>query len=135
MEAFVILSAVSSAAQGLAGHAAGKAEANRLDAQARMADTQAIQRDTQMRDELSRFMSSMKSARSANGLSNTSPNALLLMANANKVSSQERTTMTANDRQNAANLRAGAASARQGAKFSLITGIAKAAVPIAQYKM
>ena len=111
---------------------AQKQEAANMDAEARLADTQALQRDTQLRDELSIFMSSLKSARAANGLSSTSPNALLLAQNANEISSKERTTQTANDRQRAANLRAGAAGKRRGAKLSLITGLASAAVPIAQ---
>lgn len=132
---FAGLSAASSAAQGLSASAAAKSEANQMDAEARLADTQALQRDTQLRDELSRFMSSMKSSRAANGLSMSSPNALLLMQDANKVSSEERTTQTANDRQNAANLRAGAANARSSAKLSLFTGLARAAVPIAQYNL
>lgn len=129
---FAVGSAVSAGAQGLAGAAQGKAEANRMDAEARLADTQALQRDTQLRDELDRFISSQRSARAANGLSGTSPNALLMFNEANKVSSEERTVQTANDRQRAANLRAGAAGARRGAKFSLITGLARAAVPITQ---
>jgi len=113
--------------------AQAKSDANNMDAEARLADTQALQRDTQLRDELSRYMSSLKSARAANGLSGTSPNAMLLMQSASDVSSKERTTQTANDRQRAANLRAGAANARRGAKLSLITGVARAAVPIAQH--
>tara|TARA_R110000824_G_scaffold401032_1_gene610401 strand:- start:16515 stop:16928 length:414 start_codon:yes stop_codon:yes gene_type:complete len=114
---------------------AQKQEAANMDAEARLADTQALQRDTQLRDELSIFMSSLKSARAANGLSSTSPNALLLAQNANEISSKERTTQTANDRQRAANLRAGAAGKRRGAKLSLITGLARAAVPIAKSRL
>tara|TARA_R110000851_G_scaffold22626_6_gene66997 strand:- start:3910 stop:4323 length:414 start_codon:yes stop_codon:yes gene_type:complete len=113
--------------------AQSKSEANNMDAEARLADTQALQRDTQLRDELSTFMSSLKSSRAANGLSGTSPNALLLAQNANEISSKERTTQTANDRQRAANLRAGASNRRRGARLSLVTGIARAAVPIAQH--
>lgn len=132
---FMVASAVSAGAQGIAGYQSGKAEADNLDAQARLSDTQALQRDTQLRGELERFNSSMKSARAANGLSGTSPNALMLLQNANEVSSKERTTQTGNDRQRSANLRAGATGARRGARMSLITGMAKAAVPIAEYKM
>jgi hypothetical protein len=133
MTPFMILSAVSVGAQAIGENRAAQQEADNLDAQARLADTQALQRDTQLRDELSRFMSSMQSSRAANGLSANSPNALLLMKNANKVSSEERTRSTANDRQRAANLRAGAANTRRGGRLSLATGILSAAVPIAQH--
>lgn len=112
---------------------AAQSDAANMDAQARLADTQALQRDTQLRDELSRFLGSMNSARAANGLSASSPNAMMLMMNANKVSSKERTIQTANDRQRAANLRAGAAGARRRGRASLFTGLARAAVPIAQH--
>lgn len=133
MDPFTALTAGSALLKGVAGAKAGNQEAANMEAEARLADTQALQRDTQLRDELSRFMSSMQSSRSANGLSNSSPNAMMLMANANKVSSEERTRMTANDKQRAPNLRAGAKSKRRGVKFSLVTGIATAAVPVAQY--
>jgi hypothetical protein len=129
--------AVLSAGKAVAGAAAAsgqaKDEARRLDAEARLADTQALQRDTQLRDELDRFMSATVSARAANGLSAYSPNALRLMQEANKVSSEERTRMTANDRQRAANMRAGASAARRSARMSLLTGAVKAAVPLAEY--
>tara|TARA_R110002012_G_C11677298_1_gene614062 strand:- start:28885 stop:29301 length:417 start_codon:yes stop_codon:yes gene_type:complete len=135
MTMFVVASAASAGAQAIGESQAQKQEAANMDAEARLADTQALQRDTQLRDELSIFMSSLKSARAANGLSSTSPNALLLAQNANEISSKERTTQTANDRQRAANLRAGAAGKRRGAKLSLITGLARAAVPIAQSRL
>lgn len=132
---FAVASAVSAGAQGIAGSQQAKGEANQMDAEARLEDTKALQRDTQLRDELDRFISAQKSARAANGLSGTSPNALLLMDDANTVSAKERTTQTANDRQRAANLRAGAAGARRSGRLSLITGMAKAAVPIAQMNL
>ena len=128
-----ILSAGKAVAGGMAASAKSKDEARRLDAEARLADTQALQRDTQLRDELTRFMSATQSARAANGLSAYSPNAIKLMNEANRVSSQERTRMTANDRQRAANMRAGASSARRGARMSLLTGAVNAAVPIGEY--
>lgn len=132
---FLVASAASTGLSAVGAAAQAKGEANNMDAEARMADTQALQRDTQLRDELTRFVSSQNSARAANGLSSTSPNALMLLGEADKVSAKERTTQTANDRQRAANLRAGAAGKRQGAKFSLITGLAGAAVPLSQLKM
>lgn len=135
MDPFSIAGAISAGAQAIGGARAANAEAANMEAEARLADTQALQRDTDLRDELSRFMSTMKSSRAANGLSTSSPNALLLMQDATKVSSEERTTLTANDRQRAANLRSGAASRRSSGRLSLFTGLGRAAVPIAQTQL
>jgi hypothetical protein len=129
---FAAASATSALTGGLAARSAGLTEAARQESEARLADTQALQRDTQLRDELSRFLSTTQSARAANGLSATSPNAIKLISEATKVSSQERLVQTGNDRQRAANLRAGASASRRGAKMSLLTGVVRAAVPITQ---
>lgn len=131
--ALLVAKVAGAAFSAVGASAQAQSDANNMDAEARLADTQALQRDTQLRDELSLFMSSMNSARAANGLSTISPNAVLLMQDANRVSSKERTTQTANDRQRAANLRAGAAGARRRGRFSLFTGLARAAVPLAQH--
>lgn len=132
---FAVGSAISSGSQALAANAQGNQEASNMEAEARLSDTQALQRDTQLRDELDRFISTQRAARAANGLSSSSPNALMLFNEANNVSAKERTTQTANDRQRAANLRAGAAGARRGARMSLITGFARAITPLAELKM
>lgn len=129
---FVGAKAIGTFAKGAAGRDQALSDANRMDAEARLADTQALQRDTQLRDELNRFLSGTMAARSANGLSANSPNAMMIFKNANKISSEERTRQTANDRQRAANLRAGASASRRSARRSLLTGVIGAAVPIAQ---
>ena len=124
---FSVATAGSKVAGGLAGSARANDEARRLDAEARLADTQALQRDTQLRDELTRFLSSTQSARAANGLSIRSPNANKLMFEATEELSDERRRTVADYRQRAANLRAGAKSARRRARVSLVTGAFSAA--------
>lgn len=132
---FMILQAGSAVAGGLAKRSEAMSESARMESEARLADTQALQRDTQARNELSRFLSGVTAARAANGLSATSPNAQILMGEATKVSDDERLVNRANDRQRAANFRTAAKSARSSARWSLVTGLANAAVPLAQYKM
>ena len=127
------LSAGGALFSGVADSHAKKSQARNLDAQARLADTQALQRDTHSRSELSKFLSTTNSARAVNGLSAISPNAMKLLSEANRVSNSERLVQSSNDRQRAANLRAGAMSARRGARLSLITGVVNAGVPIAEF--
>lgn len=118
---------------GLAANAQGMNESARLESEARLAETQALQRDTAARDELSRFLSTIRASRAANGLSANSPNALILEKEARETSDQDRLRQRANDRQRAANFRAAAKSARQGARFSLLTGVAKGGVALGQF--
>jgi hypothetical protein len=120
-------------AQGLGQRAEAMNEAARADAQARLADTQALQRDTIARGELDRFLSSVRAARAANGLSANSPNAQVLEAAAISQSDQERLLERSNYRQQAENFRTAASSYRSSAKWSLFTGLVNAAVPLAQY--
>lgn len=124
--------AVGAVAKGASESAQAMSDADRMEAEARLADTQALQRDTNLRDELNRFLSATESARAANGLSSSSPNALLLMKEAGRVSARERTIQTANDRQRAANLRAGARGRRKTARMSLFTGAIGGAIPLIQ---
>lgn len=133
--AFVALQATSAVAGGLADSAGAMDDAARAESEARLADTQALQRDTIARDDLSRYLSTVRAARAANGLSANSPNAFLLEADAIETSDDERLRQRADDRQRAANYRAAAESARKRAKFSLFGGIVKAGIPLAQYKM
>ena len=133
MDPFTAFQVVATVAGGVAQASASMDEAARYESQARLADTQALQRDTQNRDELARFLSTVQAARSANGLSANSPNAYVLEKNAMDTSDDERLRQRADDRQNAANFRAAAKSAKKQARFSLITGIAKAGVPLADY--
>ncbi len=132
MQAMTAFQVIGGLAKGLAGRAAGISEAARQDSEARLAETQGLQRDAASRDELTRFLSTTQSARAANGLGSLSPNALILMRDASKVSNSERMVQSANDRQRAANLRAGAAASRRGASLSLITGAAEGGIPLAQ---
>lgn len=108
-------------------------ESARLQSEARLADTQALQRDTIARDELNRYLGSFAAARAANGLSQSSPNANLLTKEAIETADKDRLIQRADDRQRAANFRTAAKSARKAGNFSLITGIGKAAVPLADY--
>ena len=123
----------SAIAGALAGRAQGMSDAARQESEARLADTQALQRDTIARGDLDAFLSSMRAARAANGLSSSSPNALTLEAAAILEGDKGRLIDRADDRQRAANLRAGAAASRRGANWSLATGLVKAAIPIGQY--
>lgn len=130
LTAFQVVGAV---AGGVAAASQNMDQAARAESEARLADTQALQRDTQNRDELTRYLSTVRAARAANGLSANSPNAFLLEKNAASVSDDERLRMRADDRQRAANFRTAAKSYRKSAKFSLFGGVADAAVPLAQY--
>lgn len=132
---FTILSATSAVATGVAGMSQAMNESARLESEARMAETQALQRDTQARDELTRFLSTVKAARSANGLSSNSPNAYILSKEASETSTDERLRLRADDRQRAANFRTAASASRTQGMFSLITGVAKGGVSIAQSRM
>jgi len=135
MEAFTAFKVIGAAAGGLAKHSQGMTDAARQDSEALLAETQALQRDANLRDELTRFLSTTQASRSANGLSATSPNALVLMNEANLVSNNERMIQSSDDRQRAANLRAGAKASRTGARFSLLTGVASAGIPLAEHFM
>lgn len=121
--AMVAMQVAGGVAKGVAGHQSGMADAARQTHQARLADTQALQRDASLRDELTRFISTTTAARAANGLSATSPNALLLMKDARETSNKERRIMSNSDRQKAANLRAGAKASKRAARMSLLTGV------------
>lgn len=131
--AFVALSAGSQVFGGIAAAASGMDEAARYESEARLADTQALQRDTLNRDELARFLSTVQAARSANGLSPNSPNAYVLEREAIESGDADRLRQRADDRQRASNFRAAAKSSRRTARLSLVTGIAGAGLPLAQY--
>lgn len=126
-EAYLALQAVAAAAGAIGMHQAAQGEAANLDAQARLADTQALQRDTINRDELTRFLSSMQAARSANGLSDLSPNAFALRKEASNNSDRDRLTQRADDRQRASNFRSAAKGRRRSGRTQLFAGLGKAA--------
>lgn len=129
---FAAAQGVSALSKGMAERARGMTEAAQMEEQALLADTQALQRDTIARDELSRFLGGVASARAANGLSGRSPNAMAIIEAANKQMSSDRIVQTSNDRQRARNFRSAAIARRKGARMSLLTGAVSAAVPIAQ---
>jgi hypothetical protein len=133
MQAMMAFNVVAAVGKGLAGRSEAMSEAARADSEARLADTQALQRDTLARDDLNRFLSSVRSSRAANGLSSRSPNAMVLEQEGREASDHNRLVQRADDRQRAANFRTAAKSARRKGRFSLITGIAKAGVPLAEY--
>lgn len=133
MDPFTAFSMVGGLAQGLAGNAAAMDEAARMEAQAVLADTQALQRDTLAREDLQRTLGGIRAARAANGLSADSPNARILEADSTRRSDRDRLIQRADDRQRAANFRAGAKSARSQGRWSLVGGIAKAGIPLAEY--
>ena len=133
--AYVALKAGSALAEGMQGRAQNLNEAAKADAQAKLADTQALQRDTAARDELERFIGSMRVARASSGMSLNSPNAIVLEQDSRNTSDDQRLRNRADDRQRAANFRAAAKSYKSAAKYSMVTGIAKAGMSIAQYNM
>lgn len=133
MDPFTAFQMIGAVAGGMAQASASMDEAARYESEARLADTQALQRDTQNRDELRRFLSTVRAARAANGLSASSPNAYVLEKDAIDTSDDERLRQRADDRQRAANFRAAAKSSRTQARYSLLTGVAKAGVPLADY--
>lgn len=131
--AFTGLKVASAAFTGISGFAQGKAQQANLENQAILAETQAFQRDTYAREELTRFLGSVRAARSANGLSANSPNAYLLNKSARVQSDRDRLIQRNDSLMQAANYRAAAASAGRGAAFSLATGAVSAGIPIAEY--
>lgn len=135
MEALTAFKVVGAVAKGLSARSQAMTDAARQDAEAKLADTQALQRDTASRDELTRFLSTTQAARSANGLSALSPNAIKLAAEAGKVSNSERMVQSSGYKQRAANLRAGARASRRGANLSLLTGGASAGVSLAEHHL
>lgn len=133
ISAFTVLSAGSSVAQGFGARADALNQAAQQEAQARLAETQALQRDTQSRDELTRYLSTVRAARAANGLSSVSPNALMMEREARRVMGGERIRMRADDAQRARNFRTAASAYRQRGRMSLVTGFLGAASPIADF--
>ena len=130
LTAFRVVGAV---AGGLSERAKEMNEAARMQGEAALAETQALQRDTLAREDLRRFTGSIRAARAANGLSATSPNAMVLMDAATAESDRDRLMARADDRQRAANFRAAAKGLRRRANVSLVTGVATAGVPLAEY--
>jgi hypothetical protein len=133
MEAYVALTAISTLAGAASASANSKSMANEAEAQSRLAETQALQRDTASREELDVFLSGLQASRAANGLSSRSPNAILLESKNRNASDHNRLVQRADDRQRAANFRTSAQNHRRKANFSIMTGIAKAGVPLAEY--
>ncbi len=103
------------------------------DLQAKLAETQALQRDTLAREELLRSESAVRAARGANGLSAVSPNAGLLFSERRDQSDRDRLVARADDQQRAANYRLAASNERRKRSWSLATGLATSAIPLAQY--
>lgn len=124
---------VASMAQGLQGHAEAMNEQAQNELYAKLAETQALQRDTLAREDFIRADSATRAARGANGLSSSSPNAGILFKERLKASDRDRLIARADDRQRAQNYRTAAKAAGTRARWSLVTGFSKAAVPIARY--
>lgn len=124
---------VGAVAGGMSDRAQAMNEAARMEGEAALAETQAFQRDTLAREELRRFTGSIRAARAANGLSATSPNAMVLLQAATAESDRDRLMARADDRQRAANFRAAAKGLRRSGNMSLVTGALSAGVPLAEY--
>lgn len=120
-------------AGGLAQRATAMNQSAQAAAEAALAETQALQRDTLAREDLQRFIGSIRAARTANGLSATSPNAMLLERAAMEESDRDRLMARADDRQRAANFRAASKYYRRSGNVSLVTGVANAGVPLAEF--
>ena len=132
-EALSAFKVVGAVAGGLSQRAQYMNEAAKAEAEAALAETQALQRDALARDELRRFTGSIRAARGANGLSANSPNAQVLMEAAIGESTRDRLMARADDRQRAANFRTAARGYRRSGNVSLVTGIANAGIPLAEY--
>lgn len=133
MQAFTALQVVSAVGSGLAGRAEAMSEAARAQSEARLSETRALQRDIIARDDLSRYVSGLRAARAANGLSSRSPNAFILERDSQQAATHDRLVQRADDRQQAENYRAAAKSYRARGSLSLLTGIGRAAVPLGEY--
>jgi len=130
---YTVLKTTTAVASGLAGRSQAMSEHARAESEARLAETQALQRDTIARDDLNSFLSSMRAARAANGLSSTSPNAMVLAGAAIRQSDKDRIRARSDDRQKAANFRSSANSYQSAGRWSLASGLVRGGVPIAQY--
>lgn len=124
---------VTGVAGGLGAFSSGMQDAANSESAARLAETQALQRDTIARDDLMGFLSGLRAARAANGLSANTPNARILEREGRESANRDRLINRANDRQRAANFRSAAKAQRRGARLSLVTGAAQAGVPLAEY--
>ena len=133
-QALMAFQVVGAVAGGLSKRAEAMDASARATSEARLAETQALQRDTAAREDLSRFLGTVRSARAANGLSSHSQIAFLLDAEARDVSDNERLRQRADDRQRATNFRAAAKSYRRVGNLSLVTGLASAGASIAQFQ-
>lgn len=131
--AFTIASVASAGTSAIAARTAAMEESAQQELNARLADTQALQRDTLAREELTRAESAVRAARGANGMSASSPNAFVLFDERREASDRDRLIARSDDRQRAANYRTAAQSAKSRARFSLASGLTKAAVPMSQY--
>jgi hypothetical protein len=120
-------------AAGMSQRASAMNDAARMEGEAALAETQALQRDTLAREELQRFTGSIRAARAANGLSATSPNALVLQQAAMAESDRDRLIARADSRQQGANFRAAARGLRRSGNLSLVTGVASGGVSLAEY--
>lgn len=131
--AFTGFQVVSSLAEGAAGNAQAMSESARLESEARLAETQTLQRDTIAREDLNSFLSTVRASRAANGLSGSSPNAILLEQTSIKNADRDRVIQRADGSQRAANFRTAAKSQRRKGKYSLLTGVARAGVSLAKF--
>ena len=134
MTAMTVLSVGASLAKGASNYSTAMSESAQQDLNAKLAETKALQRDTLAREDLIRSESAVRAARGANNLSGISPNASVLFQERRRASDRDRLISRADDRQQAENFRAAARSSRRRAKYSLITGFADAAIPLAQFR-
>lgn len=133
-QALMAFQVVGAVAGGLSKRAEAMDASARATSEARLAETQALQRDTAAREDLSRFLGTVRSARAANGLSSHSQNALLLDAEARDVSDNERLRQRADKTLPPHESWLRAADHRRVGNLSLVTGLASAGASIAQFQ-
>lgn len=131
--AFTVLKAGSAIAGGLGRRSQAMSQEAQAKSQEYLAETQALQREAVANDDLVRFLSTTRAARTANGLSISSPNGRLLEQDAQRISRRDRLIAKSDDKVRASNFRNAARSYRSVGQMSLVTGAVGGAVPLAQY--
>lgn len=131
--------AVGKTASSVLGGFAARSQALDAEAQAKseayLAGTQTLQRDTASRNELTSFLSTVKVARSANGLSPFSPNARVLESASVAQATKDRIRQRTDGNIEQQNFLNAAKQYRSSGNIALATGLVKGGISLGQYKM
>ena len=123
-------SAASAVIGGIGAQKQAKSVAGQQAAQARAAEIRGLEVEASLRDELNRTLSGFAAARGANGLSLDSPTGLAIAGDLRKYARQDYLTSRRNTAQQVAGIEAEAKSTLRQGRFSLVSGLFDAAIPL-----